>query len=83
MENIVKTFEEFQLNEAKVLFKEKDLKDLEFDIEGATRNDAPDFADAYLSNGKLNGKWLTDEQMEYIEEAYPEWFEEEVQNSLR
>lgn len=50
----------------------RDTEDLE--IEGIDRSDYPDFSDAYFSKGYLKGREepLTDEELEYLTDKYPE-----------
>jgi hypothetical protein len=45
-----------------------DVEDLE--VDGVDPRDYPDFSDAYFSNGSINGRPLTDDELEYLTNTY-------------
>jgi hypothetical protein len=57
-----------------------DCDDLE--IDGVDAKDAPEFVDAYFSSGTLNGEDLTDDQLDYLTDNYPEVASEMAYMSL-
>ena len=61
-------------------YSPKDLTD--FVIDGVDSGDYPDFCDAFLGEAWVVMKALTDEEMDYIQETYPEWINEQAFESL-
>ena len=62
-----------------------DIKDVEnLQVDGVDSRDYPDFCDAYFSSAqwKSNGKELTDDELQYISENYPELLNEMAYESL-
>jgi hypothetical protein len=46
------------------------------EVEGARVEDYPEFTDAYLSYAELNGRELTQEELDYITEHHREFIQE-------
>ena len=44
----------------------------ELEVDGVDSGDYPDFCDAYFSNGKIDGRDLTEDELDYLSEEYPE-----------
>jgi len=63
-----------------------ELDDLEFD--GINHSDYPDYCDAYLSNasikedGKKESRDLTEEELEWVMDQHPDWFYNQLIDSL-
>ena len=57
-----------------------DCEDLE--IEGVESSDYPEFCDAFFVSGTLNGKEMTDEELDWLTENYPETLNELAYESL-
>lgn len=57
---------------------------INLEVEGVCSNDYPRFSDAYFSSGfwALNGDELTDTQLEWLTEDYPEELNEMALDSL-
>jgi len=51
-------------------------------IDGIDYGDYPDFCDAYLESGEINGRELTDEEIEFVNEECPEWVYEMLDKQL-
>ena len=45
-------------------------------ISGIDTNDYPDFSDAYLESGEINGRELTEEQLDFINSNCCDWVQE-------
>ena len=56
------------------------IENMEF--EGVDFSDYPDFVDAFLTAADYNGKELTEEQIDYINDEHYEFVNESVFNSL-
>ena len=52
------------------------------EFEGVDFKDYPDFVDAFLSAADYNGKEMTDEQIDYVNDTYYEFVNEQVYESL-
>ena len=52
------------------------------EFEGVDFNDYPDFVDAFLAAADYNGKEMTDEQIDYVNDTYYEFVNEQVYESL-
>lgn len=52
------------------------------DIEGVDMSDYPDFCDAFISYADYDGVEMTEEQIIQMEEDYPDWRYEQIENSL-
>jgi hypothetical protein len=52
------------------------------EFEGIDFADYPDFVDAFLSAADYNGKEMTDEQIDYVNDTYYEFVNEQVFKSL-
>ena len=52
------------------------------EIEGIDFADYPDFCDAFISSADYDGKPMTEEQIIQMEEDYPDWRYEQIENSL-
>jgi hypothetical protein len=52
------------------------------EIEGVDMKDYPDFCDAFISGADYDGVAMTEEQIIQMEEDYPDWKYEQVENSL-
>lgn len=46
------------------------------EVEGARSEDYPEFEDAYLSYAELNGRELTQEELDYVTEHHREFIQE-------
>ena len=56
------------------------VDNLEFD--GIDFADYPDFVDAYLVSADYNGKEMTDEQIDYVNDTHYDFVNEQVYSSL-
>ncbi len=56
------------------------IEDIE--IDGIDHKDFPDFCDAYICDGVINDKHLTEEEMDWIMENEQDWFFKELNNYL-
>ncbi len=56
------------------------VDNLEFD--GIDFADYPDFVDAYLISADYNGKEMTDEQIDYVNDTHYDFVNEQVYSSL-
>jgi hypothetical protein len=56
------------------------VDNLEFD--GIDFADYPDFVDAFLVTADYDGKEMTEEQIDYLNDEYSDWVYEEVYNSI-
>ena len=56
------------------------VDNLEFD--GIDFADYPDFVDALLVTADYDGKEMTEEQIDYLNDEYSDWVYEEVYNSI-
>ena len=62
-------------------YKPGDLDD--YEIDGVDARDYPDFCDSFLAWAvDKNGKELSDIELEYVSETYPEWINELAFESL-
>tara|TARA_R110002096_G_scaffold8986_1_gene36251 strand:- start:5378 stop:5740 length:363 start_codon:yes stop_codon:yes gene_type:complete len=52
------------------------------EIEGVDMADYPDFCDAFVSGADYDGVEMTEYQVIQMEENYPDWKYEQVENSL-
>lgn len=52
------------------------------EFEGVDFKDYPDFVDAFLAAADYNGKEMTDEQIDYVNDTYYEFVNEQVYQSL-
>ena len=63
-----------------------ELEDLEFD--GINHSDYPDYCDAYISKasireeGKSESRDLTEEELEWVMDHHPNWFYNQLIDSL-
>ncbi len=63
-----------------------ELEDLEFD--GINHSDYPDYCDAYISKasireeGKSESRDLTEEELEWVMDQHPNWFYNQLIDSL-
>ena len=57
---------------------------VDVEVDGVDSKDYPDFCDAYFSHAVFEdtGEWLTDEQLEQLQDAYPELVNEMAYESL-
>jgi hypothetical protein len=56
------------------------VDNLEFD--GIDFADYPDFVDAFLVTADYDGKEMTEEQIDYLNDEYGDWVYEKVYNSI-
>ncbi len=56
------------------------VEDIEFD--GIDHTDFPRFCDAYICDGIIDDKHLTEEEMDWIMENERDWFYEQLNNHL-
>jgi len=42
----------------------------DIEIDGIDNNDYPDFCDAYISQGSYEGRFLTDDELDYVNDNY-------------
>ena len=61
-------------------YSPKDLTD--YDIDGVDRRDYPDFCDAFLAEAWVDDYELTEEELQYVQETFPEWLWEQAYQSL-
>ena len=52
------------------------------EIEGVDMADYPDFCDAFISGADYDGVEMTEAQVIQMEEDYPDWRYEQIENSL-
>ena len=61
----------------------EDLDKLEdIEIEGIDYTDYPDFCDAFIASASLDGKELTEDELEFINDTFPDFVYEKVIESL-
>lgn len=58
----------------------KDVDDLT--VEGVDRKDYPDFCDAFFDSGSINGRELTEQELDDLSDKYPEIVNEMAFESL-
>lgn len=51
-------------------------------VDGVDARDYPDFVDAYFAHGKIGGRDLTYDELDYLTENYPEVVNEAAIESL-
>ncbi len=62
--------------------KNIDIKDVEnLEIEGVDFKDYPDFCDAFFSSGEIDGRELTEIELDQLAENYPETLNEMAHES--
>jgi hypothetical protein len=61
-------------------FKLDLIKDVE--IDDIDMRDYPDFCDAFLVGATYTGRELTEDELEYIQDSNPDWFYDQVWNTL-
>ena len=50
-----------------------DIKDVEnLEVDGVDTKDWPDFCDAFFIGGEIDGRELTEDELIYLSDAYPE-----------
>ena len=47
------------------------IKDIEFD--GLDHNDYPEYCDVYISSATIGGNQMTEEEIEWLNDEYPEF----------
>jgi hypothetical protein len=52
------------------------------EVEGVDMADYPDFCDAFIVAADYDGVPMTEDQIVQMEEDYPDWKYEQVENSL-
>lgn len=52
------------------------------EIEGVDMADYPDFCDAFISGADYDGEAMNEDQIVQMEEDYPDWRYEQIENSL-
>ena len=62
------------------IMKIKDIFNLE--IEGVDSKDYPDFCDAFFSYGEIDGRELTEDELDKLADNYPEELNEMAYQSL-
>jgi len=63
-----------------IKYSPKDLTD--WDIDGVDSRDYPDFCDAFLAEASVGDYELTEEELEYVQETFPEWISEQAFESF-
>ena len=64
-------------------YEEFDIRKVDnYEIGGVDTRDYPDFCDAYLEGADYDGKPCTEEQLDYIQDNYPEIINELAFESL-
>lgn len=61
-------------------FKLDLLEDVE--IDDIDMSDYPDFCDAFLVAATYKGRELAENELEYIQDSNPEWFYDQVWNTI-
>ena len=61
-------------------FKIDLLDDIE--IDGIDMRDYPDFCDAFLVGASYKGRELTEDELEYVQESNPDWFYDQVWDTI-
>ena len=54
----------------------------DYDIDGVDRRDYPDFCDAFLAEASVGDYELTEDELQYVTDTYPEWLWDEAYQSL-
>ena len=54
----------------------------DIDIDGIDMRDYPDFCDAFLVGASYNGRELTEDELEYVQDSNPEWFYDQVWDTI-
>ena len=52
------------------------------EIEGIDMRDYPDFCDAFLIGASYKGRELTEDELEYVQDSNPEWFYDQVWDTI-
>ena len=52
------------------------------EIDGIDMSDYPDFCDAFLLAASYKGRELTEEELEYVQDSNPEWFYDQVWDTI-
>tara|TARA_B100001093_G_scaffold423749_1_gene416749 strand:- start:650 stop:847 length:198 start_codon:yes stop_codon:yes gene_type:complete len=52
------------------------------DIDGIDMRDYPDFCDAFLVGASYKGRELTEDELEYVQDSNPEWFYDQVWDTI-
>jgi hypothetical protein len=58
-----------------------DLLD-DIEIDGIDMRDYPDFCDAFLVGASYKGRELTEDELEHVQESNPEWFYDQVWDTI-
>lgn len=61
-------------------FKLDLIKDVE--IDDIDMRDYPDFCDAFLVGATYKGRELTEDELEYVQDSNPDWFYDQVWNTI-
>lgn len=61
-------------------FKLDLIKDVE--IDDIDMRDYPDFCDAFLVGATYKGRELTENELEYVQDSNPDWFYDQVWNTI-
>ena len=60
-----------------------DLKLIDdIEIDGIDMRDYPDFCDAFLVSASYKGRELTEDELEYVQDSNPEWFYDQVWDTI-
>ena len=54
----------------------------DIEIDGIDMRDYPDFCDAFLVGASYKGRELTEDELEYVQESNPEWFYDQVWDTI-
>ena len=54
----------------------------DIEIDGIDMRDYPDFCDAFLVGASYKGRELTEDELEYVQDSNPEWFYDQVWDTI-
>tara|TARA_R100000734_G_C3287573_1_gene79977 strand:- start:336 stop:533 length:198 start_codon:yes stop_codon:yes gene_type:complete len=54
----------------------------DIEIDGIDMSDYPDFCDAFLLAASYKGRELTDDELQYVQDSNPEWFYDQVWDTI-
>ena len=52
------------------------------ELDGITTNDYPDFSDVFILAADYNGKEMTEDELIFLQENFPDFVHEQIHNQL-
>ena len=56
------------------------IQDVE--VDGIDYRDYPDFCDAFLVSATYQGRELTEDELEHVQNSNPDWFYEQIEKAI-